>query len=670
MFTNKNITDIFFSRSRLKKCFFLFSVFILFFEGNSIGQQTEEQRVDSLDRIADTTSSIRKRSEVLFELAATFIGSDPIRSRRYSETCIEAAENSNYLLGIGDCSNSLGLLHFYQSNYDTAQIVFERLISIGRTLNDSILLFKGYGNMGLVHSRIGKLNQAILYFQKSLRINEAMGRLWSVAKLNGDIGGVYMLMGDWSTAMNFQRSALQTYKMLKSERGVAKAMNAIGVVFQEQLVYDSARWYFEESLATKIKYGKNRAWVTTKGNLCRLYTDLKEKDDALACFEELIPIEKKFGMQHDLSLSLNNLALLYADSKQIKKGIETGKQALMLAEKIKSVQAQRGANNALSLLYEKSGDYKNAFHYATASRIAHDSFVNERQTERIAELQTQFETEKKEKTIALQALEIENNNQRIRFQQLITIGAVISIAGLFAFLLWRFRHRQKMQRQKDALMYQEQLLHSTVSSVEEERKRISKDLHDGIGQQLAGLKLAWENITGDITGLNESNTSKIDELTVVLQDVTDEVRNISHQMMPAALRELGLVPAIEDMLNKSFEYSNIACNFEHVGVNERFTERIEIGLYRICQELINNIIKHAEASHVEVHLFKTAKQIILKVSDDGKGFSPDALSQAGNGMNNIQSRIKSVNGDVQYERENGQGVSAHIRIPIPNQGDL
>ncbi len=158
-------------------------------------------------------------------------------------------------------------------------------------------------------------------------------------------------------------------------------------------------------------------------------------------------------------------------------------------------------------------------------------------------------------------------------------------------------------------------------------------------------------------------TGFIDKSVGSLDLACDEVRSLSHQMMPRALIELGLTSAIDDMLNKSLNFTSIKHEFEHIGVEDRQLEkRVEIALYRICQELINNVVKHSGATKVSVQLYRTSDSAMLLVEDDGAGFKPN--SEDGIGMHNINSRASAINGKVSFEDGPTTGTVAQVRIPL------
>ena len=129
--------------------------------------------------------------------------------------------------------------------------------------------------------------------------------------------------------------------------------------------------------------------------------------------------------------------------------------------------------------------------------------------------------------------------------------------------------------------HQEQTTQITIEAQEEERKRISKDLHNGIGQELSGLKMAWDQLTKRIQLSSPTDASSLENLSKILNESINNVRDISHQMMSRSLQDLGLVSAVDDTLLKSFSDVGIECSFGYYGIKGRFPEKIEVGLYRV-----------------------------------------------------------------------------------------
>ena len=150
----------------------------------------------------------------------------------------------------------------------------------------------------------------------------------------------------------------------------------------------------------------------------------------------------------------------------------------------------------------------------------------------------------------------------------------------------------------------------------------------------------------------------------MLDNASAEVRTISHQMMPVELEQFGLVPAIENMLKMNFENAPLQYHFEHSGFEDRIGDHVELALFRVLQELINNIIKHSQATFLNVQLLKLKTHVVLNVSDNGVGFDVEATEKKGIGLLNISSRIDAIKGNLNYESSPGTGTTVTIRTPI------
>ena len=308
-------------------------------------------------------------------------------------------------------------------------------------------------------------------------------------------------------------------------------------------------------------------------------------------------------------------------------------------------------------IYAELGKFKDAYQILEDNRILSIEKRTELLDDQVNQLMIKYEAAQKQHKIEVQALKIDSQNQRIKSQALLGLGFILSIISIFSFVFWRNKKKQlDLEREKE-LAHQKKL----IAVTEVERKRISQDLHDGVGQKLTGIKMAWEQMS---LNLPDEMKPTMEGLTEILQETNNEVRQVSHRLMPAALRKLGLIPAIQDCLEQVFGSTKIKYDFDSIGVDERFDDQIEIGLFRIIQEIANNIIKHAEALNVEVQLYRNKEQLILSVEDDGKGFDFETMKNNGNGLYNIESRVKSLSGFMAFDKKRKNGSFVTIRIPL------
>lgn len=239
---------------------------------------------------------------------------------------------------------------------------------------------------------------------------------------------------------------------------------------------------------------------------------------------------------------------------------------------------------------------------------------------------------------------------------LVSGGALL--LATFGLLGWQvFRRRVRADRDAGIIAERELGLKALVESTDAERKRIAAELHDGVGQLLTGLRMRIEASSSGATDWNE--------LKVLAADAGNEVRGIAHRMMPRALGELGLAPAIGDMLDKTLKLPGMRHAYEHFGMEARLQPELETGVYRIAQELTANAAKHSHAHLVNVQLMRNKGWLILIIEDDGVGFDPQS-SSAGIGLQGLRDRARVLHGTLEITSAPGAGTVATLRIPTTN----
>jgi len=403
-------------------------------------------------------------------------------------------------------------------------------------------------------------------------------------------------------------------------------------------------------------------------NLGQISRETGEYDKRIEYYIEAIELSKRTGDMHTNSMAMANLANCYEDNGKYSEAEELYFEAMEIAIDIGVLKVELQCYRELSYLYKKTGRHKEALYYKSKQLVVNDSIYNIEKYEQLSELEKKYETEKKEQEIELLKVKNEVKQLTIKRQRNLIIAALAGLVLLIIIsLLWfnRKRLQQKAILEAEKNIYRKKLLEASIDAEEKERTRIARELHDGVAQQLSGLKMAWQVISKEFKG---KSVDKLKDITKTLDEAADEVRNISHQMMPKVLSTAGLILAIEDMLNKSLKYSRIKYQFEHFGLeNKRFDAKIELSLYRVCQELINNVVKHSEANFVSVQLFKSSNNLILMLEDNGKGMQSGKDGE-GIGLLNIASRIDTINGEINYEPGPDSGTVATIRIPLEVAG--
>lgn len=245
-----------------------------------------------------------------------------------------------------------------------------------------------------------------------------------------------------------------------------------------------------------------------------------------------------------------------------------------------------------------------------------------------------------------------------------TIGMLLLAGGLFFFFIaYQKRLLQKqLELNRVVQNQQEEIIKNTIQSQENERKRIARDLHDEVGAMLSVVKLTVGRIEKKAEGGKAKELAT--ETKTYLDDVILQVRRISRSLLPPSLEKLGLYFALEELANWVNKSDQLAIECWKSGEQFRFDSKQELAVFRIVQELVNNAIKHAEASRILIDI-RFAKQLVaVVVADDGKGFSPEEKMQTGLGLRNLESRSEMANAKFKMKSSPGKGTRAIIALQI------
>jgi two-component system, NarL family, sensor kinase len=233
---------------------------------------------------------------------------------------------------------------------------------------------------------------------------------------------------------------------------------------------------------------------------------------------------------------------------------------------------------------------------------------------------------------------------------------LVFIAGLFLFI---FQYRKKKilhEKEKQILA-----MDSIIQGQEIERSRMARDLHDGLGGMLSGIKLNLSSMKGNMM-IHENDAQLFNKSIVQLDNAITEMRRVAHNMMPEALLKFGLTEAVQDYCDGISESNLVKMKFTQLGLNTAIEKPAEVILYRIIQELSNNAIKHATAKIIFIQLNKHEQGLTLTVEDDGKGFDANKTTK-GDGLQNVQSRVDYLKGTMEINSKLGEGSSFTIEIP-------
>jgi signal transduction histidine kinase len=235
-----------------------------------------------------------------------------------------------------------------------------------------------------------------------------------------------------------------------------------------------------------------------------------------------------------------------------------------------------------------------------------------------------------------------------------------------AFLFYRKKQVEQQAKLDAEIANQKEIRTKSILEAEEkERRRIAQDLHDGVGQLLSAAKLNLSNLESKIKVETEDQKVAMQNALTLVDDSVKEVRAVSHNMMPNTLIKLGLGSAVREFITKLGNAPTLKVDLEIVGLDTRLNDQVETVLYRVIQEIVNNIIKHAKASQISMQLIRHETELNVMIEDNGIGFDTNKLDTFdGIGLKGIQTRIEFLNGSVHFDSSIGRGTTVIIDVPL------
>jgi two-component system, NarL family, sensor kinase len=301
-----------------------------------------------------------------------------------------------------------------------------------------------------------------------------------------------------------------------------------------------------------------------------------------------------------------------------------------------------------------------SYEYYKKYSVVKDSVFNENSNRQITELNTKYETGKKEQQLQLQRSEIKRKTYLLWGS---AIAALLLSIAVFSY----FRKRQlqnKIMFQAEVMKQQDLATKGIIAAEENERKRIAADLHDGVGQIMSAAKMNLSAFETEIPFKDQHQKIQFEKIIGLVDESCKEIRSVSHQMMPNALLKSGLASAIKEFIDK-IDNRVLKINLHTEGLNERLETNIETVLYRVIQECVNNVIKHSGANTLDISLIKDKDGIAATIEDNGKGFNTkEAGKFDGIGLKNIISRVEFLKGTVDFDSSPGSGTLVAIHVPL------
>jgi signal transduction histidine kinase len=556
---------------------------------------------------------------------------------------------------------SLKLLENFQlKNFDSTITVGNKALSMARKNTDSVSVAEIMRHVGVASYFKGNYDVAAMNFQSAIAILEKSNQPAKLAPVYNELAKLYRKTRDLDRALQNYNKADALYRQLKDSTGIAMILNESGVVFEYREDFNEAIRRYTSSLDIAVKKGDSLSVSYSLSNIAGVYVIQKKFDIAERNLLRALNIRELLKDSFAIALTYSDLGVAMNGKGDYAKAIQYLDQSNRMAEQLKYPELQSNNYNELSAIAQKQGDFQQAFSYFLKRSAIRDSLYALEKTKQIEELNARYESAQREK-------EIQQQKNRIRLQNLLIIGitGLVLLTGLL-LLSWyrRSKLRQETAMKTELMRQQEQAIRAVMEAEENERQRIAKDLHDGVGQMMSAAKMNLSAFESELKFDNEEQRHSFEKVINLVDESCREVRTVSHVMMPNALLKNNLGDAIREFTGK-LNQKELRISVYTEGLDERLDSNIETMLYRVVQECVNNTIKHAGASTLDISLIRDKDGISGTIEDNGKGFdagNPELMK--GIGMKNISSRIEYLKGTVDVDSAPGRGTVVGLHIPV------
>ena len=570
---------------------------------------------------------------------------------------------------------------------DSARAWTERTIGLARKVGSRRKEALCWGYIGALIKDEGDFATALRYQLRALRIHEKVGNRHGQISAHNDIGPLHKNLHQWEQSLaSYHRARAIAEDLIAhgpnpadiTDR-LAYVLNNIGTVYFDQGKYAEAQPWYEQALAQARRSGSPDAIATVPTNLGGLEAELKHYAAAYGYFREALALDERegnlYGQAADLLVvgEIQTFLGQYANAERDLTRARAAARQLGDAILLKDIQLR------FSRLHARMGEGARAGQaYERFIRLSDSLFTSE-STHQMAEMRARYDTERAEQTARLNALHLVEEQLTVRkrtIQLVMALGAVLGAYLIGWLLVNRTRLRARVALAQARAEQERAATAAVIEAEERERRRIGADLHESVGQLLTAAKLNLSGLEHELASVPTAPADTRQLLGTAITSLDDslrEVRSISHQLLPNALIRLGLAGAVRELVQQlSAPAAGLRITLDAIGLERRLPPLVEGVLYRVVQELIANVVKHAHADDITLQIVHHGRELTVLLEDNGVGFDlADALARpdGGIGLRNLYSRIGYLGGRLDIDSRVGRGTIVTIEVPISAESE-
>jgi len=551
---------------------------------------------------------------------------------------------------------------YNKGEYEKAMPLFEQCLAAAKQSGNKKTQADVFNYIGHIYSQTGKVANAFQSYQQAASISEDIGNKTASARAMINMGALYEEQKDYKKALENYSIAEAIGISVHDSSVIADCANNKGVVYEQYLKkYPEALKEYNKALSIYRQLKDLRHMAITYNNLGIVYKYQGNYATAIEHYKRSLQISEAMGNQFLIAANMTNIGNVYAMQKDFAKAIEYNTNGLNTALKIKAMNVVVEAAGSIAEDYAGMKNYEKAYEWHQQFSRYSDSLFNSESTKQIAELESKYQTAKKEKEITLLKEEqlinqLNISSQKILLQkrnyQFAGIGGLILLLGIVGFLLYnRQQLKQKQQREK-----------AIFEAEYKERKRISREMHDDIGAGLTQITLMSEyarinnqpTYVNDLSAIATTSRKLISNMSEIVWSLNPENKTLDQ-----------LFAYLREQLNNLLEYASIeySIQFPEMDTAVILSNEQKRNIILATKEIVHNAVKYSKAKNISISASLQPGNLQFDIADDGCGFDTTAKF-TGNGMRNIKQRVEELGGTLRIESIPGERTAFSYSLPL------
>ena len=554
----------------------------------------------------------------------------------------------------------------YSENLEKADSIFAWVVNVSHSQNWPEQKAYGHLYQGITYYLDGQYPQAHRNYYQALAAFDSLGSDSGKGRTYNELGVFYHKTDETKKAFAVLDSAYHFCRKAGDIQGMGTAQEHRASFLFRQQKYAEAKPYIDEVLEIREKQQDSVGLSYVYLNLAEYYTATKAYEEALKMVRRSTHLRKALGDTQGVIVNAVITGEIWMSRQDYGEAIKHLKNGQRRAHSIGYTDLERYAAKMLEKCYVALNNYQEAYAYVRESARIKDSLFNLEKARAVSELETQYETERKEQKIALQEAELSEQDALLERNTIFMAAlalTVLLLVVIYFLARYRFRKKRELMQREQELRLQKTQIEATLRSQEEERKRVARDLHDGFGQLLSTLRM---HLDAADEHLQQATPPSLAQAEKLLDQMHKEIRRSAFNLMPQVLIQGGLMPALQELAARLNEAGRLKVAVTAYAMEQRLPEQQEVALYRIVQEWLTNVVKYAEARSIQVQLVRHEDELSITIEDDGWGFDPSTLEKGkGNGWRNIQLRLQMIQATGEVDsRPDMAGTTFMIHCPL------